>query len=194
MEKNRIGQKIRQARTEAHLTQEEVGEKLFVVRERVSAWENGRSTPSVEQLAALSKCFGVPVGYFFEEKTVKPDRESLDWILANEKNIETISAKQKEILRNQRNLMSIIQIVLYCGLVYFTPKVSVNIGVVFAFAALWILPHPKKDNRCFLIKSMIYSAVLSFTICLFSYYLGWFMCFHHIGSNLMTVVKVVGPD
>ena len=38
-----IGKKLRQARTQVGLTQEQLGEKLHVVRQTVSKWESGVS-------------------------------------------------------------------------------------------------------------------------------------------------------
>lgn len=48
-------------RTQQGLTQDELAEKLFVTRQAVSRWENGKTTPNTETLKLMSKEFNVPI-------------------------------------------------------------------------------------------------------------------------------------
>ena len=41
---------IRELRTKAGLSQDELAEKLFVTRQAVSRWENGETVPNTETL------------------------------------------------------------------------------------------------------------------------------------------------
>lgn len=43
------------------LTQDEMAEKLFVTRQAVSRWENGKTTPNVDTLKLISKEFNLPI-------------------------------------------------------------------------------------------------------------------------------------
>ncbi|WP_101773385.1 helix-turn-helix domain-containing protein [Peptostreptococcus faecalis] len=52
-------EQIKFKRKELNLSQEELAEKLFVSRQTVSNWENGRSFPDVQNLIALSILYGI---------------------------------------------------------------------------------------------------------------------------------------
>lgn len=56
-----MGEAIRKARVEAGLSQQELGERLHVVRQTVSKWEKGASVPDAELLVALAEALGVEV-------------------------------------------------------------------------------------------------------------------------------------
>jgi len=48
-----ISEKLKQARTDSGLSQEEVADKLGVSRQTMSNWENGRSFPDIVSVMAL---------------------------------------------------------------------------------------------------------------------------------------------
>ena len=50
-----IGKNIRQLRVQSHMTQDELAQKLFVTRQTVSNYENGKSRPDVEMLVKISE-------------------------------------------------------------------------------------------------------------------------------------------
>ena len=54
-------EKLKKLRTEAHLTQDELSEKLFVSRTAISKWESDRGYPNIESLKELAKFFSVTV-------------------------------------------------------------------------------------------------------------------------------------
>ena len=56
-----FGEKLKKLRTEAHLTQDELAEKLFVSRTAISKWESDRGYPNIESLKELAKFFSVTV-------------------------------------------------------------------------------------------------------------------------------------
>ena len=58
-----IGQRIAQKRKEQGLSQEALGDQLGVSRQSIYKWESGSALPEVEKLIALSKLFGVSVGW-----------------------------------------------------------------------------------------------------------------------------------
>ena len=55
-----IGKNIRDLRQQKHLTQEELAEQLFVTRQTVSNYENGRTRPDVDQILRLAEIFETP--------------------------------------------------------------------------------------------------------------------------------------
>lgn len=53
-----IGKNIRELRLRAGFSQDELAERLFVTRQTVSNYENGRTRPDVEQILHLAEIFG----------------------------------------------------------------------------------------------------------------------------------------
>jgi transcriptional regulator with XRE-family HTH domain len=63
-----LGEKIKQARVERHMTQKDVvGD--YITRNMLSKIENGSATPSVKTLEYLAGALGLPAGYFMSEST-----------------------------------------------------------------------------------------------------------------------------
>ena len=54
-----LGEKIRQARREKGMTQEQLAQALFVSRQTVSNWENGRTEPDYQTLTRLAELLGL---------------------------------------------------------------------------------------------------------------------------------------
>ena len=52
---------IYELRTKKGLSQEELGEKIFVTRQAVSRWETGETIPNIDTLKNLSKLFDVSI-------------------------------------------------------------------------------------------------------------------------------------
>ena len=63
-----LGEKIKAARIERHMTQKDVvGD--YITRNMLSKIENGSATPSVKTLEYLAGALGLPAGYFMTEST-----------------------------------------------------------------------------------------------------------------------------
>lgn len=58
-----VGQRISQKRKERGLSQETLGEALGVSRQSVYKWESDSSLPEIDKLIALSRLFGVTIGW-----------------------------------------------------------------------------------------------------------------------------------
>lgn len=67
MDQKKLGKKIKLARVEMDLTQEQLAEKIGVQQRGISRYEAGLSSPTVEILEKLSKTLKKPIGYFFDE-------------------------------------------------------------------------------------------------------------------------------
>lgn len=67
-----MGQRIAQKRKEQNLSQEALGEALGVSRQSISKWESDSSLPEIEKLVALSKLFGVSVGWLLGVEEEQP--------------------------------------------------------------------------------------------------------------------------
>lgn len=63
----KIGEKLRDLRTKAGITQETVAESIGITRQTLSSWENDRSLPDAYGIAALSDLYGVTVESILQE-------------------------------------------------------------------------------------------------------------------------------
>lgn len=78
-----IGRNIRQARTQASLTQEQTAERLKISQLHFGRLERGERPASLEQIAHIAQVLGVPTasllaGCTLEEVFATPADESLD--------------------------------------------------------------------------------------------------------------------
>ena len=64
-----LGEKLRQARLEAGLSQRQLCEQI-ITRNMLSLIENGSARPSMETLKELAARLGQPVSYFLEEQAL----------------------------------------------------------------------------------------------------------------------------
>lgn len=56
-------ERLKQLRTDAHMTQRQLAEKAGVANESVWSWENGRTDPSGFYLCCLADVFGCTTDY-----------------------------------------------------------------------------------------------------------------------------------
>lgn len=82
-----LGENIRTIRKEQGLSQEELAERIHVVRQTVSKWEKGLSVPDAELLEALSEALETPVSVLLGKNVVL--REERTEVLA--KKLEEIN-------------------------------------------------------------------------------------------------------
>lgn len=61
-----IGEKIKEARKSAGLTQEQIAEKLMVTRQAITKWEADRGIPDIENLKAISNLLNVSIDYLVD--------------------------------------------------------------------------------------------------------------------------------
>lgn len=66
-----LGEKIRAARQRAGLSQADLGARIHVSRQAITKWEADRGIPDIDNLAALSKVFGVSIDELLDEQTVQ---------------------------------------------------------------------------------------------------------------------------
>lgn len=69
-----IGQRIAEKRKELGLSQEALGQELGVSRQSVYKWESDAALPEIDKLVALSRRFGVTVGWLLGVEEPSPAR------------------------------------------------------------------------------------------------------------------------
>ena len=54
-----LGQRLKDCRAAAGMTQEGLADRLYVSRQTISSWENDKSYPDIHSLLMISNLFGV---------------------------------------------------------------------------------------------------------------------------------------
>lgn len=63
-----IAKRIRQARQQAYLSQQDLGKAIGVSDKSISAYEQGRAVPPVNKLKKIASTTSYPLNYFTDEK------------------------------------------------------------------------------------------------------------------------------
>lgn len=93
---NELAMRIRDARRNAHLSQDELGKHIGVSDKSVSAYEQGRSTPPISKLKKIAEATRHPLSYFTQE-------ENNDAVLVSKlANIERELAEVKQLLLQEK--------------------------------------------------------------------------------------------
>ena len=87
-----IGQKLKNARIQSGMTQENVAEKLNVSRQTISNWENEKSYPDIINIIELSNLYSISLDVLLkgDEKMMKHLEESTNVVKSNKKMIWAI--------------------------------------------------------------------------------------------------------
>ena len=75
----KISSQIKKYRLESSLSQEELADKIFVTRQTISNWENGKNYPDINSIVLLSTLFGISLDIL-----VKGDLEEMKEHIRNE--------------------------------------------------------------------------------------------------------------
>ena len=62
-----LGEKIKEARKQAGLSQDQLAEKLSVSRSAVAKWESNKGLPDVSNLKALALLLNVSIDYLLDD-------------------------------------------------------------------------------------------------------------------------------
>ena len=87
------GQRIAQKRKESGLSQEALGEELGVSRQSIYKWESDAALPEIDKLVALSRRFGVTVGWLLGVEEAPPAPDSRELTDAQLKMVEEITER-----------------------------------------------------------------------------------------------------
>ena len=118
-----IGSKIKAARLEKKLTQEQVAEILGVSRQTISNWENEKSYPDIISVIKMSDCYEV----------------SLDYLLKGEQKMKTYYDYLEEstnVVKSNKKLtgailLNIILMILLIALNMLLPEGTYYLVIVF---------------------------------------------------------------
>lgn len=142
-----LSNQIRKYRTEQKLSQEELAEKVYVSRQTISNWENGKSYPDIHSLLLLSSLFEI----------------SLDQLIKGDVEIMKQEINQAEVKKHNRYGKVFVLLFIAC-LVAFIPLVKffkvygfIAWGILYAVAFVWALKVHKvqKDNDISTYKEIV---------------------------------------
>lgn len=108
----KIGEKLRDARNQKGLTQEEVADEIHVSRQTISNWENNRSYPDIISVILLSDLYQM----------------SLDVLLKGDKDMIEHLNESTNIVNSNKKLiiMGLLNIVVFILMIIFNQIISEN--------------------------------------------------------------------
>ena len=121
-----IGNKIKEARNGAELTQDQAAEKIMVSRQTISNWETGKTMPDIASVIKMSDLYHI----------------SLDELLKGDQDMMKKIEKDTNIVRSNSRLIAVgIVAIIVAVVVTFASIMTGNAVLDFLAAALpWGLP------------------------------------------------------
>ena len=137
-EEMELGKQIKEHRQEAHLSQEELANRVYVSRQTISNWENDKSYPDVNSLVLLSEIFQISL-----DNLIKGDIEVMKDVIQKEE-IEKMNRYGKiYTIMLIATAVSAVPLFMWLGVWAFIPWGIVwAISMYFAFK----VEKVKKDN------------------------------------------------
>lgn len=96
------GHKIKELRTKADLTLEQLAAKMKVSHTAVANWEKDEPTPSIRRLTALAQIFNTDVSFFLDKTISSPEEREQAAMEIKIKRLE----QEIEILRSENITLS----------------------------------------------------------------------------------------
>lgn len=121
-----IGEKIKNAREDRKLTQTQAAESLFVSRQTISNWENGKFLPDIVSVIRMSELYNV----------------SLDDLLKGDKAMMEKIEKDEELRKNEMKIMKYAWTFISIGVIVLTLNNLFEGNIVLEFlntSVPWIL-------------------------------------------------------
>ena len=137
---------IKKYRTELHLSQEELAEKVYVTRQTISNWENEKSYPDIHSLLLLSSLFNVSL-----DQLIKGDIEKMKEIISEQEIKKFNYYGSIYTVHLAVLIISAVPLFMWLGRYAYIP-----FGILFIITQYWALKVEKlkKYPHC---DSLIYS-------------------------------------
>ena len=131
-----VGEKIQNLRKNLNMSQEELGQKLFVSKQTISQWENGQTIPTTDNLIRLKEIFNVPID---EILCVAEQRVNLEENIPYEIQEKTKAVNKLDIISFALIISSIIAVVFgicAASALGIDTSFCMSSGIFFAFLPL----------------------------------------------------------
>ena len=117
-----ISEKLKQARQESGMTQDQVAEKIMVSRVTISHWENGQSLPDIVSLIGLSDLYSISL-----DELVKGDSKMTEKLKKDAKDAD-----------NNKRLIGVTAVLVIAVLLVYAVSMIVGGGFKdFCEGAIW---------------------------------------------------------
>ena len=145
-----LNAQIKKYRRSLNLSQEELAEKVYVTRQTISNWENGKSYPDIHSLLLLSSLFNVSL-----DQLIKGDIETMKEII-NEQEIKKFN-HYSTILTVHFVLLILSAVPLFMWLGW---DANIPLGIFYVITMFWALKVEKlkKENDI-----QTYKEIVAFT-------------------------------
>ena len=152
-------------RTQAGMTQAELGEKLHYSDKSVSKWERGESVPDAYVLKCMADMFGVTVDYLISghdqwEKPIEPGEETVEYsrmfiVLASIAGIWTLSVGE----------FVVAWLFGHAHWISFVAAVPISLITLLVFNSVWF----KGKNNMLIVMALVLCLVALVYFALFEY-------------------------
>lgn len=143
----KVSTQIKKYRNTMELSQEELAEKIYVTRQTISNWENGKSYPDIHSLLLLSSLFNISL-----DQLIKGDIEIM------KKEINKAEVEKFNQLSKVFSVSFIVVIIAFVPLVVFLKIYGAVVWAILFLAALVLafkVEKVKKDNDIHTYKEIV---------------------------------------
>lgn len=144
-----IKNQIRAYRSQLGMSQEELGEAVYVTRQTVSNWETGKSYPDIQSLLRLSSLFGISL-----DQLIKGDVEQMKDKISNSE------IRDFNRLSNVFTLMMVLSLLAWVPLAHFLGWWGIALAAVLFAVTLWLAFKVEKEKKKYDIQS--YKEIVAF--------------------------------
>lgn len=138
MDKQKIGNFIKEARKAKGMTQKELADQLYISSKAISKWETGTNVPNVDMLIPLSKLLDVSVSEILQGKKIEEctpiQKENVEELV--QKAI-TLKKGEEENKTKKKQFFLLILAMVFSGVEIFV--LSFRTGSWIDYLSLWIV-------------------------------------------------------
>lgn len=145
-----LGSQIKKYRNELSLFQDALAEKVYVSRQTISNWENGKSYPDVNSLVLLSEVFQTSI-----DRLIKGDVEVM------KKQVRSEDTREFKRLNTLYFILFLALMVSPIPLAYYLRIMGIVIWAVLAAATLFVALAVEKKKKQFDIQT--YREIIAFS-------------------------------
>lgn len=145
-----LGSQIKKYRNELSLSQDALAEKVYVSRQTISNWENGKSYPDVNSLVLLSEVFQTSI-----DRLIKGDVEVM------KKQVRSEDTREFKRLNTLYFILFLALMVSPIPLAYYLRIAGIVIWAVLAAVTLFVALAVEKKKKQFDIQT--YREIIAFS-------------------------------
>ena len=145
-----LGSQIKKYRNELSLSQDALAEKVYVSRQTISNWENGKSYPDVNSLVLLSEVFQTSI-----DRLIKGDVEVM------KKQVRSEDTREFKRLNTIYFILFLVLMVSPLPLAYYLRITGIVIWAVLAAVTLFVALAVEKKKKQFDIQT--YREIIAFS-------------------------------